>query len=103
MIHCVEHRISLFQNNSYNYAIIKFFTGYAGKIRSISGFEQLEKYKNKKVNIEGSPFVNIGDEVNDPTTDGDRLGYLMGWGTSRRDVHNIFQNQFIKIKFECSL
>tara|TARA_B100000315_G_C14558167_1_gene579226 strand:- start:766 stop:1986 length:1221 start_codon:yes stop_codon:yes gene_type:complete len=85
---------------SNNYGIIKYFTGKKGTVVSIKGFEKIKNFHNNKISIEGSPFVNLGEKLETPSTDGDRLGYLMGWGKRRSDVFDIFIDHFEKISFE---
>ena len=85
---------------SNNYGIIKFFTGKEGTVVSITGFEKIKNFHNNKVSIEGSPFVNLGEKLQTPRTDSDRLGYLMGWGKCKDDVFDTFIDHFEKISFE---
>jgi len=88
------------KNILHNYGIIKYFTDNQGTVKSISGFDSIRKYNSEQVSIEGSSFVSIGDEIQNPTTDGDRLGYLLGWGKDKDQVKNIFMKEFEKINFE---
>ena len=83
-----------------NYAIIKYFTAKKGVIIQLKVLIKIGNNNYKKVKIEGSSFVNIGDKINDPMTDGDRLGYLMGWGKCKNDVFDIFIDHFNKVSFE---
>ena len=81
-----------------NYGIIKFFTGKKGRIKSISGFKSL---KNKNIFLEGEPFITEGDYIESlPSTDGDRLGYLLAAGPKKSYVKKIFNEAFKAIRFE---
>jgi len=61
-----------------------FFPTKQGEVKKIEGFDKISKIKN----IEGKSFVSLGDKVEEPSTDGDRLGYLFAWGKNNQDVQN---------------
>ena len=78
-----------------NKAILKFFPSKKGIVKSISGFNILQNYKN----VDGDSFVNVQEEVSDASNDGDRLGYILVWGNNLIILKNLIKKLFYNIKF----
>lgn len=74
-------KLSILNNHVYLY----FFPSKKGKIKEIKGFDELTQFEN----LQGESFVSIGDEVENASTDGDRLGYLFAWGTDNKNLESI--------------
>ena len=90
-IGCRPKTLTTLNNNVYLF----FFPSKKGKIKKIEGFEKLKKFKN----IQGASFVSIGDNVKRASTDGDRLGYLFGWGKNKKFLENKINKAEKLIKF----
>lgn len=78
-----------------NHAILKFISPMNGKIKSISGFDKLNKIKG----ISAESFVKVGDNVKFSESDGDRLGYILSSGKSYECVEKLIKNNENLIKF----
>lgn len=79
-----------------NKAILKFILPRKGKIKSISGFQKV----NKISGLLAASFVEEGEFVNSVSSDGDRLGYILSYG-KKYDIVEEKINKFESlIKFE---
>ena len=76
--------------------ILKFILPKKGKIKSIKGFENL----NKIDGLEGETFVKENDAVNSVSSDGDRLGYILATGTTYSEAENLIETYQSLIKFD---
>ena len=59
-----------------------------GRIVSIEGFEEA----NNEKWVEADSFVSVGDTVGMPISDGDRLGYILAYGNSRKETKKRIEN-----------
>jgi hypothetical protein len=78
-----------------NHAILKFISPMNGKIKSISGFDKLNKING----IYAESFVKVGDNVKFSESDGDRLGYILSSGKSYECVEKLIKDNENLIKF----
>lgn len=80
------------------FGILKFFPSSRGVVRKVSGFDSLVGIPN----VEGGSFVRVGERVQDPTSDADRLGYLICYGEDENEVRDHMAEAVNKINFEIS-
>jgi len=76
---------------------IKYFPSRLGVIKSISGFEEV----NKITGIKAECFVKDGDSTNSCLSDADRIGYMLVWGKTREERDYLFKkaNSLITIDY----
>jgi biotin carboxylase len=67
-------------------AAIKYLPSRLGIIKSISGFNEANKIEGVKAEC----FVQKGDSTNFCVSDADRIGYILVWGKSRKELDYLF-------------
>jgi len=67
-------------------AAIRYIPSQEGIIKSISGFEIVNKIKG----INAGCFVKKGDLTKACYSDADRLGYVLAWGESKKELEQLF-------------
>lgn len=80
------------------WALLRFIPSKKGVVRSIKGFNVANE---KNQTIAGS-FVQEGEILNSPSTDGDRIGFIITWGKSFLEIQNKADSveKFINITIE---
>ena len=76
--------------------ILKFILPKKGKIKSIKGFDTL----NKVNGLEGESFVKENEVVSSVSSDGDRLGYIIAIGKTYNEAKNLIETNQSLIKFD---
>ncbi|RPG56603.1 MAG: ATP-grasp domain-containing protein [Flavobacteriales bacterium TMED96] len=76
--------------------ILKFILPKKGKIKSIKGFDNL----NKVCGLEGETFVKENEVVSSVSSDGDRLGYIIAIGKTYNEAKNLIETNQSLVKFD---
>lgn len=62
--------------------VLRFFAPPEGILKTVIGFEEAKTIENVKVDL----FKKVGDTIPPLATDGDRTGYILAWGETRREA-----------------
>lgn len=78
------------------HAILRFIPSQEGKVLEINGIEEVRK----ELHIDCEKFVNIGDNVNEATSDGDRLAFILAKGIDFNSINQIVDKAENMIEFK---
>tara|TARA_B100001250_G_scaffold410460_1_gene436951 strand:- start:147 stop:1346 length:1200 start_codon:yes stop_codon:yes gene_type:complete len=82
-----------------NFVLLRFIPSKMGTITNISGFNDA----NKIDGIEAGSFVEVGDHVEQASTDGDRLGYILAYAKDHKTVQDLADTAENLIEVEVGL